>query len=375
VIPVANPRGDLMPVRTDILAAVTTVIDSGHYVLGPQVEAFEREWASFCGTAHAIGVSSGTDALALALTAVGVGPGDEVLVPAMTALATWMAVSQIGAVPVGVDVDAHRRAIDPTLVEAAITERTRAIVAVHLYGQPADMEALSQIAARSDIPLVEDSAQAHGARIGSKRSGSLASIAAFSFYPTKNLGAVGDAGAVTTDDPDLADRVRRLRQYGWTARRDSVETGVNARLDELQAAILRVLLGQLEARTTRRRELAARYAAELRGIPGLVVPTDCPGSESAWHLFSVCHPQRDEMMAQLDARGIGTAVHYDPAPPRTTVFNLARPSFPVAERLAATSFSLPLYPSLSDVDTGRVIAAVHEASSALPDLTLSSAPP
>jgi dTDP-4-amino-4,6-dideoxygalactose transaminase len=200
-VPVSDPRAGFLTSRRELVERFAEVLDSGTYILGEHVAAFEREWASFCGATHAVGVSSGTDALALALRAVGVGPGDEVLVPAMTAVATWMAVTQVGAIPVGVDIDRARRGIDPLLAEAAVSRRTRALIAVHLFGQPADVEALAEVADRAGIVLIEDAAQAHGARVGARRAGSLTSIAAFSFYPTKNLGALGDAGAVTTSDP------------------------------------------------------------------------------------------------------------------------------------------------------------------------------
>src|SRR5271165_7051981 len=237
----ADPRASFAGARPELIAAFQRVLDSGRYILGEEVIAFERDWARCCESAYAVGVSSGTDALALALRAVGVGPGDEVLVPAMTALATWMAVSQIGAVPVGVDIEATRNGMDPLGAAAAVGPRTRALVAVHLFGQPADIDALLDVATAARIPLVEDAAQAHCARLKGRRVGSLGTVAAFSFYPTKNLGAMGDAGAVVTSDPAIADRVRALREYGWRTRADAEVKGVNARLDELQAALLRVM--------------------------------------------------------------------------------------------------------------------------------------
>jgi dTDP-4-amino-4,6-dideoxygalactose transaminase len=363
-IQVADPRAGMVAAGEELRQAFDRVLAGGRYILGEEVEAFEREWAERCGTAHAVGVSSGTSALALALCAVGVEQGDEVLVPAMTALATWMAVVQVGAVPIGVDVDPGRHALDPELAKQAIGPRTRAIVAVHLFGQPADMDALGAVASEAGLPLVEDAAQAHGAAIGGRPAGSLADIAAFSFYPTKNLGALGDAGAVATSDPELADRVRLMREYGWRTRADAELKGVNARLDELQAALLRVLLERLDDANARRARIAAAYTAGLAGSPGLTLPSEAAGSRHAWHLYVVEHARRDALAERLEARGIGTAIHYAPPPHLTTAFRAdgwAPGAFPVAERQAETALSLPLHPALSDADVQRVIEAVPEA--------------
>jgi dTDP-4-amino-4,6-dideoxygalactose transaminase len=344
------------------------VLAGGRYILGAEVEAFEREWAELCSTTHAVGVSSGTDALALALRAVGVEPGDEVLVPAMTALATWMAVAQIGAVPVGVDVEPSRRCLDAAKAQAAIGPRTRAIVAVHLFGHPADVESLAAVARDAGLPLIEDAAQAHGADVGGRAVGSLGDCAAFSFYPTKNLGTLGDAGAVTTSSDEIADRVRLLREYGWRTREDSELKGVNARLDELQAALLRVMLPRLDAANARRAAIAEAYGAALAGVADLGLPEAATGTTPVWHLYVVDHPRRDELAERLAARGIGTAVHYRPAPHLTTAFRRdgwAPGDFPVAERHAETALSLPIHPALSDDDVERVIGAVGEACAAI----------
>jgi dTDP-4-amino-4,6-dideoxygalactose transaminase len=363
-VPVADPRAAFLPRRQDLIDAFAAVLDGGAYILGEQVAAFEREWAAYCGAGHAVGVSSGTDALALALRAFGVGPGDEVLVPAMTAVATWMAVAQVGATPIGVDIEAGSHGMDPGLAHAAIGPRTRALIAVHLFGQPADVGALAGVAAPAGIPLIEDAAQAHGARVGDRMTGSLGSLAAFSFYPTKNLGAIGDAGALTTSDPELAERLRRLREYGWRTRADAEMTGVNARLDELQASLLRVMLPGLPAATQQRRAIADTYLAQLQGIPELELPARVPGTEPAWHLFVVHHPRRDELAGALARAGIATAVHYAPAAPFNSAFRTQawrHGQFPVAERHAASALSLPLFPALSGADVDRVVTAVHAA--------------
>jgi dTDP-4-amino-4,6-dideoxygalactose transaminase len=362
-VPVADPRSGLIAARDDLREAFERVLESGSYILGREVEAFEREWAASCSAGHAVGIDSGTDALALALRAVGVEPGHEVLVPAMTAVATWMAVAQIGAVPVGVDIDAERRCIDPAKAVDALSANTRAIVAVHLFGQPADVDELSQIAA---IPVVEDAAQAHGATVGERRVGSLTACAAFSFYPTKNLGAMGDAGAVTTSDAELADRVRLLREYGWRTRGDSELKGVNARLDELQAALLRVLLTRLDAANERRAAIASDYSSSLADLDELVLPGAVAGTRSAWHLYVVSHPRRDALAAALAEAGVGSGVHYSPPPHLTSAFRAdgwAPGDFPLAERHAETALSLPLHPGLTDAQVERVIAAIRDACS------------
>jgi dTDP-4-amino-4,6-dideoxygalactose transaminase len=361
-IPFADPRAGFEAVRGQLVEAFEAVLDSGRYILGGEVEAFEREWAERCGAEYAVGMSSGTDALALALRAVGVGSGDEVLVPAMTAIATWMAVSQIGAVPVGVDIEPLRNGIDPKAARASIGPQTRALVAVHLFGQPADIAALAEVCDEAGIPLVEDAAQAHGACLDGRPAGSLGALAAFSFYPTKNLGAMGDAGAVTTSDPELADRVRLLREYGWRTRDDAELKGVNARLDELQAALLRVMLRGLGAATERRRTVAGLYLGGLAELPGLELPAVIADSDPAWHLFVVRHERRDALATEMAHAGIGTGVHYGTLPVFNSAFSSAGigcGAFPVAERHAGSALSLPMYPGISDSDASSVIDAVR----------------
>lgn len=363
-VPAADPAATLLAMRPELVQAFEAVLDSRRYILAEQVESFELEWAGFCGAAHAVGVSSGTDALALALRAAGVEPGDEVLVPAMTAVATWVAVCQIGAVPVGVDIEAVRGGMDPAGVAAALTPRTRALVAVHLFGMPADMLALAAIAREAGVVLVEDAAQAHGARLGERRVGALADVASFSFYPTKNLGAMGDAGAVTTSDAELAERVRALRQYGWRDRDDAELVGVNARLDELQAALLRVGLSGLGPETERRRSVAAFYLEALEGLPGIELPEQVSDCEPVWHQFVIRHQRRDWLAAELAQQGIGTAVHYRRPPPLHTAFASRSDAgrFPVAERHAATALSLPIHAGVGEGESARVAAAIAAAA-------------
>lgn len=368
-IEVASPGRVFASMREQLLAACAEVLDSGSYILAEEVSRFEREWAAYCGTAFAVGVSSGTDALALALRASGVGVGCEVLVPAMTATATWAAVVQAGAVPVGVDIEAEGCCIAPELAAAAITARTKAIVAVHLFGHLADVGRLSELAQSAGVALVEDAAQAHGASWSGRRAGSFGAAAAFSFYPTKNLGALGDAGAVTTGDGDLAGEVRALRQYGWDERREAiVPGGINARLDELQAAFLRVALARLDEGNRRRRRIAASYLRRFATAPGLQAPVPRAGSEPVWHQFVIRHGRRDELARQLADRGVRTAIHYARPPGLDPAFAAApRPAggYPEATRHAAQALSLPIHPSMSDAEVTVVCDAVTEACAAL----------
>jgi dTDP-3-amino-3,4,6-trideoxy-alpha-D-glucose transaminase len=364
----ADPRGQLLESRDELTTAFEQVLGSGRYILGEQVAGFEREWATACGAAHVVGVSSGTDALALALRGAGIVPGDEVLVPAMTAIATWMAVAQIGARPVGVDIERGGSGVDPSQVLRAIGPRTRALVAVHLFGEPAEAEALASIADEHGLALIEDCAQAHGGRLNGLPLGSFGRAAAYSFYPTKNLGAIGDAGAVTSDDEAVARRVAVLREYGCHERWDAAECGINARLDELQAAFLRVGLRRLGPALERRRLIAARYLEDLAGVAELELPRPRPGSDPAWHLFVVRHPRRDALAHALAERGIGTLVHYTPAPALAEVFRdeRHRPGmFPHAERHAACALSLPLHPGLDDEALAHVIATVRRVASSI----------
>ncbi|MFL5834414.1 MAG: DegT/DnrJ/EryC1/StrS family aminotransferase [Solirubrobacterales bacterium] len=340
--------------------AVARVAASGWYLLGPELEEFEREFASYCGTRHCVGVASGMSAIELALLASGIGPGDEVIVPAYTWIATWLAVSRTGATPVPVDVIAETYNIDPCQIGAAIGERTAAIVPVHLRGEPAEMEAITAIAAEAGLLVIEDAAQAHGARSHGRRAGSIGDAGAFSFYPTKNLGCLGDGGAVTTDDGELAERVRLLRNYGMRNRYEIESAGVNSRLAEIQAAVLRLLLPRLDGWNRKRASLAATYAEALAGHEAISLPAPPDQVEPVWHLFALNHDDRDAVAAALAERGIGTLVHYPKLPHQTPPYRdrWAKGAFPVAEALAASTLSLPLYPQLQPGACERVAEAV-----------------
>jgi dTDP-3-amino-3,4,6-trideoxy-alpha-D-glucose transaminase len=349
-----------------VAAAIERVRASGVLVLGPEVEAFEREFAAYCSARSAVGVGSGLDALQLVLRADGIGPGDEVVVPAYTAVATWMAVSLVGAIPIGVDVDPDTFNVSPAGVERAVGPRTRAVIGVDLFGQPADWDALADVARRRSILLYADAAQAHGARLGGRRVGSLARATTFSFYPTKNLAALGDGGAVTTDDLALANRLRLLRIYGWRRRGESEVKGLNSRLDELHAAVLRVRLARLDTWNERRRKLADRYREALSDASGDVgVPTPALGAEHVWHQFVITHRFRDELRDGLGKRDVDSLVHYDPLPHLTRAYRLdgwAEGQLPVAEGLAGRALSLPMDPHLTEAEVGAVVEAVAAAA-------------
>jgi dTDP-3-amino-3,4,6-trideoxy-alpha-D-glucose transaminase len=337
--------------------ALARVVESGWFLLGPELEAFEAAFAEYCGTRHCVGVGSGLAALELALRAGGVGPGDEVLVPAYTWIATWTAVSACGATPVGVDVLPGTYDIDPEAAAAAVTERTAAIVPVHLRGEPAAMDRLAALAERHGLFLLEDAAQAHGARYDGKRVGGLGDAGAFSFYPAKNLGALADGGAVTTDDGALAERLRRLRNYGMRNRYEIVEYGVNSRLPEMQAAALAAKLPHLDDWNERRRALAGAYLEALVDVGDLTLPELDERTEPVWHLFVVGHPRREELAAVLGRAGVQTLVHYPVLPHRAPPYRddpAVPESFPVADRLAAHALTLPLYPQMDPDAPARI---------------------
>jgi dTDP-4-amino-4,6-dideoxygalactose transaminase len=354
----------------DLESAVGRVIESGWYLLGEELEGFEREFAAYCGTRHCVGVASGVSAIELALRAAGVGPGDEVVVPAYTWVATWLAVSRTGARPVGVDVDEATYNIDPSLVGAAITDRTAAIVPVHLRGEPADMDAIAALATSHDLVVVEDAAQASGAAHRGRRAGGLGDAGAFSFYPTKNLGGIGDGGAVTTDDDELAERVRVLRNYGMRDRYEIEEAGVNSRLSEVQAAALGTMLPHLDAWNAARASLAEVYLDAFGGHEAIAVPAVPEWAEPVWHLFVVGLADRDACARALAERGIETLVHYPLLPSRCGPYREEWPprSFPVAEGLASGALSLPLYPQLDrgscELVADALLTAVASPSSA-----------
>jgi dTDP-4-amino-4,6-dideoxygalactose transaminase len=358
MIPFLDLQAAYRELAPELDAAWQRVARSGWYVLGEELAAFEAEFAARAGVRAAVGVGNGLDALELALRARGIGPGDEVIVPAHTFIATWLAVTRAGASVAPVDVDARTMTLDPAAVEAACTPRTRAVVPVHLYGQPADMDPILAVARRRELFVLEDAAQAHGARYRGRPVGALGDAAAFSFYPAKNLGALGDGGALVTDDAALADRLRRLRSYGAREKYVHEEAGCNSRLDELQAALLRVKLAHLEAWNQRRRGVAMRYLEALAGVPDLVLPSVLPDSEPVWHLFVVRHPRRDALAAWLAAHGIGTLIHYPTPPHRSPAYRLDR-RFPIAEQLAATVLSLPMGPHLALDDATRVAEQIR----------------
>jgi dTDP-3-amino-3,4,6-trideoxy-alpha-D-glucose transaminase len=344
-------------------SAFERVLSRARYILGPEVEAFETEFAEYLGGGHTVGVANGTDAIELSLRAAGVGPGDDVITVAHTAVATICGIERAGARPVFADIGRDDYTIDPGSLTDAITPSTRAIVAVHLYGQPARLKELRAIADRHDLVLVEDCAQAHGAKYAGRPVGTFGHLAAFSFYPTKNLGAFGDGGAVFTRDPALADRVRRLRNYGQAGRFRAEEPGgFNSRLDELQAALLRVGLQQLDHDNAERQRLADRYLSRLR-VPAL--PCSRPGTEHVYHLFVVRHPNRDGFREELRRRGVETLVHYPiPVPMQPAYAHLRyRPGdLPETERAAREVVSLPLYPGLTREQQDAVIAAANAAA-------------
>jgi dTDP-4-amino-4,6-dideoxygalactose transaminase len=355
------------PHEAAIRAGIDRVLASGWYLLGAEVEAFEREFAQYCGAAHCIGVANGLDALHLVLRAWGIGPGDEVIVPAATFIATWLAVSQAGATPVPVECDPATNNLDPCRIEAAITPRTRAIMPVHLYGQPADMGPINAIARRHGLRVVEDAAQAHGATVQGRRAGSLGDAAAFSFYPGKNLGALGDGGAITTNDDALAATLRKLRNYGSSVKYRHDLAGVNSRLDEIQAAVLRAKLPHLDAENAHRAGIAQQYLAGLKDC-GLTLPQVAPGLQSSWHLFVVRHPQRDRLAALLAQAGVQTLIHYPTAShlqPASAHLGLGPGSLPIAEAMHAQVLSLPIGPTQTPAQTQQVIAAVRAASAEL----------
>lgn len=349
-------------IKDELDAAIGGVLGKGWYILGEEVAAFEREFAGYVGAAHCVGVGNGLEALRLVLRAWDIGPGDEVIVPSNTYVATALAVTEAGAKVVFAEPDAATHNLDPARFEAVISKRTRAVIPVHLYGLPADMEPINAIAARRGIKVLEDAAQAHGAIYRGRRCGALGSAAGFSFYPSKNLGAFGDAGAVTTDDADLADKVRVLRNYGSRIKYRNERLGVNSRLDELQAAILRVKLRHLEAWNARRRALADRYLSGLAGLDDVSLPVEPAGARSAWHLFVIRTRAREALARRLAERGIETSIHYPLPPFRQPAYaslGIAAGAYPIAEQLANEVLSLPLGPHLSASQADAVVGALR----------------
>ena len=363
MIPFLELGASYRELKPEIDAAVSRVLESGWYILGPEVEAFETEWAAYCEAKHAVGLANGLDALTLALRALDIGPGDEVIVPSNTYIATWLAVSGVGATPVPVEPDLATHNIDPARIEAAITSRTRALLPVHLYGQPADMDPILDIAQRHGLRVIEDAAQAHGARYKGKRIGAHGDIVCWSFYPGKNLGALGDAGAITTDDTALAERVALLRNYGSRQKYVNEEAGVNSRLDPIQAAVLRVKLGVLDEWTERRRAVATAYTVGL-AESGLILPHVPDWADPAWHLYVVRTSDREALQDRMTEAGIGTLIHY-PIPPHMqkayTDMEIMPEALPLARDLASEVLSLPMGPQLSLDQVQDIVNALKNA--------------
>jgi dTDP-4-amino-4,6-dideoxygalactose transaminase len=356
-VPFLDLKSHHQPHRQEFLDAIADVIDQSAFAGGPFVAAFEEDFARYCGVQHAVGVGNGTDALWLVLLALGVGPGDEVITVPMTFMATAEAISFCGARPVFVDIDERTCTMDPAQLERAITPRTKAIIPVHLYGQMADMNAILDLARRRNIPVLEDACQAHGASFQGRAAGAMGIAGAFSFYPGKNLGAFGEAGAVTTNDGALAGKVKVLREHGQPKKYYHSHIGWNARMDGIQGAVLRIKLKYLEEATERRRAHAARYRELLSDCPELVLPQEAPGRRHVYHLYPVQCERRDEVISEMTKRGIGCAIHYPiPVHLQEAYQSLGwrDGSFPVAERVARRLISLPMFPELTREQVDRV---------------------
>jgi dTDP-4-amino-4,6-dideoxygalactose transaminase len=360
LIPCADPRAQYCSYRGEINAAIQQVLDSGNYILGDAVKRFEEEFAAYNAANHAIGVGSGTEALHMALRALDVGLGDEVITTAHTAVATTSAIKLSGARPVFVDIEPQYFTIDPNLIRSAITSRTKAIIPVHIYGQPCDMNTILEIAAKHRLKIIEDCAQAHGATYQGKHVGSIGDIGCFSFYPTKNLGAIGDGGAVVTNNKQLAAKVELLREYGWKDRYISTEEGWNSRLDEIQAAILLVKLKTLTEDNERRKRHALKYDAALQDLP-LTSPLVRPNCDHVYHLYVIKTESRDGLRTHLLEHGVRTSVQYPVPIHRQRYFKdlAGDTSLPIAESMATKVLSLPMYPELSEIDQEKVIREVH----------------
>jgi dTDP-4-amino-4,6-dideoxygalactose transaminase len=360
-VPFLDLRAAYDELRDEIDAAVTAVARSGWYLLGEQAEAFEAEFAAYAGARHCATVGSGLDALTLGLRALGIGAGDEVLVPSVTFVATWLAVSAVGATPVPVEPDPQTYCIDAAGVAAALTPRTRAVIPVHLYGHPADIDGIRDVAAKHGLAVLDDAAQAHGARLRGRRIGGLAHLTAWSFYPAKNLGAMGDGGALTGDDPELLDRVRRLRNYGSTVKYVHDERGVNSRLDEMQCAVLRVKLRHLDDWNARRAAIAALYTRELRDTP-VTTPAPAAHAEPVWHLYVVRTAHRDALREHLRGAGVDALVHYPVAPHLQAAYadlGLGPGSLPISEAVHREVLSLPIGPHLATDQAMAVVEAIR----------------
>lgn len=363
MIPFLDLKAPYLELKLELDEAIERVIGSGWFIGGPVVDEFEKDYAAYCCATHAIGVANGLDALNLALRAMDVGPGDEVIVPSNTYIATWLAVSQCGAIPVAVEPNSRTYNIDPDRIESVITSRTKVILPVHLYGQPADMDPILAIAKKHGLRVLEDGAQAHGARYKGQRLGAHGDAVAWSFYPGKNLGAMGDGGAVTTNDPLLADRIRVLRNYGSRVKYVNEVKGYNSRLDPLQAAILRVKLKYLDDWNARRRSIVTIYQHGL-GDSALTLPLVPDWADPAWHLYVVRNTNRDRLQKALSVSGVDTLIHY-PIPPHLQSAYADRcyqkGAFPIAEHIHSEVLSLPLSPHLTNEQANQVVVACREA--------------
>lgn len=363
IVPFLNLRDAYLELKPEIDAAVARVLDSGWYILGPEVEAFEKEYATYCQAEHCVGLADGLDALHLGLRALGIGPGDEVIVPSNTYIATWLAVSQCGAIPVPVEPDERTYNINPDLIEQAITKRTKGILPVHLYGQPCDMDPILAVAKKHGLFVLEDGAQAHGAEYKGRKIGAHGDIVTWSFYPGKNLGALGDGGAITTNNAELADRIRVLRNYGSRVKYVNEVQGYNSRLDPVQAAALNVKLKYLDEWNARRSALAEQYLLGLQGTE-LILPYVPTWAKSCWHLFVARTKNREGLQKHLEQNGVGSLIHY-PIPPHKqeayAEMKFAADAFPLANAMADEVLSLPLGPQLSSEDVAHVINAIRTA--------------
>lgn len=357
-VPFIDFRAQMATEKQMVQSAINRVLESGTLILGEELENFEQEFANYCNVGHCVGVSTGLDALSLLLRAYGIGAGDEVLVPSQTFIATWMAVSHVGATPVAVDIDPCAFTICPERLTAAITPRTRGIIAVHLYGHAAPMEQINEIASSYGLVVIEDAAQAHGAHYFGNRIGSLSAAAAFSFYPTKNLGAYGDGGAITTNDPSIAAHVKSLRNYGSQNKYLHSEIGYNARLDELQAAVLRSKLQHLDKANRSRRNAAEYYTTSLNTISALVLPSEAQGVEHVYHLYVVQCLERDLFIEWLSSQGVQCGIHYPVTPADQESYKCPNADQSSAKSLARTCVSLPLWPEISRAQQDRVISAI-----------------
>ena len=362
-VPFLNMKSQYLELKDELDRAYQRVMESGWYILGEEVGSFEQEFAAYVGAKHCVGVGNGLEALQLILMGYGIGAGDEVVVPANTYIASWLAISYTGADPVPVEPDAASYNINPQLIEKAITSKTKAIMPVHLYGQPVEMENIWKIANKHGLKIIEDAAQAHGGRYGDRIVGSLGNAAGFSFYPSKNLGAFGDAGAVVTNDDVLVDKVRVLRNYGSRRKYYNEVKGHNSRLDPMQAAFLRIKLKHLAAWNERRNKIANRYLDSLRLVPSLGLPHVPTGVVPAWHIFVVSHPKRDHLQKYIQEQGISTLIHY-PVPPHLSDaykdLGYKVGDFSLTEKMANTFLSIPIGPHLSMDDAQYVSEKIKE---------------